>query len=430
MKIYLDMIGCRLNQSEIEIMARQFTAAGHKLVADPGEADLAVVNTCTVTAAAAADSRKTIRRLSRSGVERIITTGCWSSMHPDQARNLPGITGIVSNAEKDTLVANLLGLEQELFDQEPLERAIIPGRRLRTRAFIKAQDGCRHHCAFCITTVARGESRSIPLEIVLNDIRAAVRGGAQETVLTGVQLGSWGKDLDPALELHDLVLAILKDTEVPRLRLSSIEPWDITPSLIDLIKEERVARHLHLPLQSGSADVLRRMTRANTPGQYEELVNQIRGAIPDIALTTDIMTGFPAETDDEFRESLDFIYRMNFADGHVFTYSAREGTPAVNFPHQVAHPVRKERNARIRELLKESAVKYRQQFVGAELIALWEQVETLEDNNHKATGLTDNYLRVEASAYPDVWNSFSAVRITGINPRGVWGEIVNQAKKH
>jgi threonylcarbamoyladenosine tRNA methylthiotransferase MtaB len=430
MKIYLDMIGCRLNQSEIEIMARQFTAAGHKLVADPGEADLAVVNTCTVTAAAAADSRKTIRRLSRSGVERIIATGCWSSMHPDQARNLPGITGIVSNAEKDTLVANLLGLEQELFDQEPLERAIIPGRRLRTRAFIKAQDGCRHHCAFCITTVARGESRSIPLEIVLNDIRAAVRGGTQETVLTGVQLGSWGKDLDPVLELHDLVLAILKDTEVPRLRLSSIEPWDITPSLIDLIKEERVARHLHLPLQSGSADVLRRMARANTPGKYEELVNQIRGVIPDIALTTDIMTGFPAETDDEFRESLDFIYRMNFADGHVFTYSAREGTPAVNFPHQVAHPLRKERNARIRELLKESAVKYRQQFVGAELIALWEQVETLEDNNHKAIGLTDNYLRVEASAFPDIWNSFSAVRITGISPRGVWGEIVNQAKKH
>ncbi len=426
MRIYLDMIGCRLNQSEIEIMARQFTAAGHSLVADPGEADLAVVNTCTVTAAAAADSRKTIRRLFRNGVERIITTGCWSSMHPDQALNLPGITGIVSNAEKDTLVANLLGLEQELFNQEPLERAIIPGKRLRTRAFIKAQDGCNHHCAFCVTTVARGDSRSMSLEIVLNDIRAAVRGGAQEAVLTGVQLGSWGKDLDPPLELHDLVFAILKDTDIPRLRLSSIEPWDITHSLIDLIKEERVARHLHLPLQSGSADVLRRMARANTPGQYEELVNKIRAVIPDIALTTDIMTGFPAETDDEFRESLDFIYRMKFADGHVFTYSAREGTPAVNFPDQVAHPVRKERNARIRDLFKEGAVKYREQFVGTELITLWEQVVTLEGGTHKAIGLTDNYLRVEAPACPDVWNSFSSVRITGISPKGVLGEIVNQ----
>lgn len=427
MKIYLDMIGCRLNQSEIEIMARQFTAAGHSLVADPGEADLAVVNTCTVTAAAAADSRKTIRRLSRKGVERIITTGCWSSMHPDQARNLPGITGVVSNAEKDTLVANLLGLKQELFDQEPLQRAIIPGRRLRTRAFIKAQDGCRHHCAYCITTIARGDSRSISPEIVLSDIRAAVRSGAQEAVLTGVQLGSWGKDLDTPLELHDLVHAILKDTEIPRLRLSSIEPWDITPSLIDLIKEERVARHLHLPLQSGSTDVLHRMARANTPGQYEELIDQIRAVIPDIALTTDIMTGFPAETDDEFKESLDFVSRMNFADGHVFTYSAREGTPAGNFPDQVAHQVRKERNARVRDLLKKAAVNYRQQFVGAELITLWEQVETLEENNHRAIGLTDNYLRVEASACPDVWNSFSFVKITGINQRGVRGEIINQA---
>lgn len=427
MKIYLDMIGCRLNQSEIEIMARQFIAAGHSLVADPGEADVAVVNTCTVTVAAAADSRKTIRRLSRNGVEKIIATGCWSSMHPDQARNLPGLTGIVSNAEKDNLVANLLGLRQESFDQEPLERAIIPGSRLRTRAFIKAQDGCRHHCTFCITTVARGDSRSISQEIVLNDVRAAVRGGAQEAVLTGVQLGSWGKDLDPPLELHDLVLAILKDTEVPRLRLSSIEPWDITLSLIDLIREERVARHLHLPLQSGSADVLRRMARANTPRQYEELVNQIRAVIPDIALTTDIMTGFPAETDDEFVESLDFISRMNFANGHVFTYSAREGTPAGDFPDQVAHPVRKERSARIRDLLKTGAVKYRQQFVGTELITLWEQVAMLKDNTHQAIGLTDNYLRVEAPASPEVWNSFSSVRITGISPKGVRGEIVDQS---
>ncbi len=187
MKIYLDMIGCRLNQSEIEIMARQFTAAGHNLVADPAEADLAVVNTCTVTAAAAADSRKTIRRLSRSGIEKIVTTGCWSTLNPDQAQNLPGVIENVPNANKDGLVAVVLGLNQEVFDQEPLERIIIPGSRLRTRAFIKAQDGCRHHCAFCITTVARGESRSISREIVVENVRAAVRGGAQEAVLTGVQ---------------------------------------------------------------------------------------------------------------------------------------------------------------------------------------------------------------------------------------------------
>lgn len=426
MKIYLDMIGCRLNQSEIEIMARQFTSAGHSLVAYPAEADLAVVNTCTVTAAAAADSRKTIRRLSRSGVEKIVTTGCWSTLNPDQAQNLPGVIENVTNANKDGLVAVILGLNQEMFDQEPLERITIPGSRLRTRAFIKAQDGCRHHCAFCITTVARGESRSISRENVVKDIRAAVRGGAQEAVLTGVQLGSWGKELDPPLELHDLVRAVLEETQLPRLRLSSIEPWDITSDLIDLIREERVARHFHLPLQSGSADVLSRMARANTPEQYEQLVDHIRKCIPDIALTTDILTGFPAETDAEFREGLDFIQRMNFADGHVFTFSAREGTPAADFQDQVAHSVRKERSVLIRDLLAENAENYRQRFVGSELITLWERVETLTDGYLQAIGLTDNYLRVEALASPEVWNSFSRVKITRVTPRGVRGEIVNQ----
>lgn len=426
MKIYLDMIGCRLNQSEIEIMARQFTAAGHSLVADPAEADLAVVNTCTVTAAAAADSRKTIRRLSRSGIDKIVTTGCWSTLNPDQAHKLPGVIENVTNANKDELVAVILGLNQEVFDQEPLERIIIPGSRLRTRAFIKAQDGCRHNCAFCITTVARGDSRSISRENVVENVRAAVRGGAQEAVLTGVQLGSWGKDFDSPLELHDLVLTVLEETQLSRLRLSSIEPWDITSDLIDLIREERVARHLHLPLQSGSADVLRRMTRANTPGQFEQLVDQIRESVPDIAITTDILTGFPAETDDEFREGLDFIQRMNFADGHVFTFSAREGTPAADFQDQIPHSVRKERSSLIRNLIAENAEKYRQRFVGSELITLWEQVETLKDGFQQAIGLTDNYLRVEAPAPSDVWNSFSGVKITEVTHRGVRGEIVNQ----
>lgn len=425
MKVYLDMIGCRLNQSEIEIMARQFSAAGHTLVADPADAELAVVNTCTVTTAAAADSRKTIRRIARSGVERIIATGCWSSLHPDQARDLPGVAGVVPNLEKETLVSSLLDLDQVLIDREPLERVLIPGTRLRTRAFIKAQDGCRHHCTFCITTIARGDSWSVSREIVLNEIKAAVRGGTQEAVLTGVQLGSWGKDLNPPLELKDLVLSVLENTQVSRLRLSSIEPWDVSPALINLIREDRVARHLHLPLQSGSGAVLRRMTRAITTDQYAGLVNRIREVVPEIALTTDILTGFPAETEEEFAESLDFIRQMNFAYGHVFTYSAREGTPAAEFPGQVTHPVRKQRSALIRDLLAVSAAGYRKRFVGSNQTALWEQVKEGEDGSWKATGLTDNYLRIEAAASEDVWNTFSTVRIIGTTPKGVTGEIIN-----
>ena len=193
--------------------------------------------------------------------------------------------------------------------------------------------------------------------------------------------------------------------------------------MINLIQEKRVARHLHLPLQSGSAAVLRRMARANTPAQYADLVNRIREVVPDIALTTDIMTGFPGESDAEFAESLDFVRQMEFADGHVFTYSAREGTPAAEFPDQVPHQVRKQRSAQIRDLLASGAVTFHEKFVGSELITLWEQVEGRTEGLPKVIGLTDNYIRVEVCASADIWNSFSTVRITGLTASGAKGDI-------
>jgi len=423
MNIYLDMIGCRLNQSEIEIMARQFTTAGHTLVADPAEADLAVVNTCTVTGAAAADSRKTIRRIARSGVERIITTGCWSSMYPEQALELQGVTRVVSNLEKVNLVPDLFSLDLEIIDKEPIERVPIPGSRLRTRAFIKVQDGCRHNCTFCITTIARGESRSELTGKVIREIKASHEGGVKEAVLTGVQLGSWGIDLEPASSLSSLVKMILKDTEIPRLRLSSIEPWDVNQDLISLLQEDRIARHLHLPLQSGSASVMKRMARAITPTSYAQLIGQIRELIPGIAITTDIMSGFPGETDQDFQESLNFIQEMEFADGHVFTYSAREGTPAHDYPDQVHNAHRKERSAQIREILAASAEAYRQKQIGTVLTVLWEKVESLSENTWQASGLTDNYLRVDSEITENLWNRFSRIKIRGITPDGVMGDI-------
>lgn len=416
------MIGCRLNQSEIEILARQFTAAGHTLVGDPSEADLAVVNTCTVTSAAAADSRKVLRRIARSGVKDIISTGCWSELYPEQALDLPGVTRVVSNLEKAHLVSDFLQTDTDDFDKEPLQRVIIPGSRQRTRAFIKTQDGCRHHCTFCITTVARGNSRSEPVDTVLKEINAAAQAGVKEVVLTGVQLGSWGKDLKPAQGLQELVRQVLKGTDIPRLRLSSIEPWDIDPELIQLLHEERIARHLHLPLQSGSAATLRRMARAISPEGFARLVEDIRSVEPEIALTTDILVGFPGESEAEFKESHDFIRRMDFASGHVFSYSAREGTPAADYPDQIPHPIRKKRSAKIRDLLNESGMGYRRLFLGKEMRVLWEQVD---ENSREAIGLTDNYLRVETIASPEVWNTFSRVKITGLTKDGVSGEILD-----
>jgi threonylcarbamoyladenosine tRNA methylthiotransferase MtaB len=422
MNIYLDMIGCRLNQSEIEILARQFSAAGHLLVGDPAEADLAVVNTCTVTAAAAADSRKTIRRIARSGVKKIISTGCWSDLNPARALSLPGVIQVVSNADKDQLVSHLLELDQAEYDREPLQRISVPGSRQRTRAFIKAQDGCRHRCTFCITTVARGDSRSESTEAVIKEINAAVQAGFKEAVLTGVQLGSWGKDLSSDQGLDYLVRQVLKYTDIPRLRLSSIEPWDVHPALIELLEDERVARHLHLPLQSGSAGTLRRMARAINPPRYAGLVEDIRAHIPGVALTTDLLVGFPGETEEEFRESADFIRQMDFAGGHVFSYSAREGTPAADFEDQIPHPLRKKRSSEIRKLIETSAENYRERFVGSELMVLWEQVD---EKTRTAVGLSDNYLRVKAPASTEVWNTIAKTRITALEEGGVQGEILS-----
>lgn len=423
MKVFLDMVGCRLNQSELEVLARQFTAAGHTLVEDPAEADLAVVNTCTVTAAAAADSRKAIRRIARSGSARIIATGCWSELAAEQALQLPGVVSVVPNRKKDSLVLDLLSLDED-FDLEPLERVAVPGSRQRTRAFIKAQDGCRHRCAFCITTVARGDSRSEPLAAVIREVQAAVRSGIQEVVLTGVQLGSWGKDLAPRAALHQLVAALLEETAIPRIRLSSIEPWDVDQHLIELLAEERVARHLHLPLQSGSPATLQRMARAMSPARYAGLIEAVRSQVPEAAITTDILTGFPGETEEEFQEGLDFIRQMEFAGGHVFTYSAREGTPAAGFPDQVPHPIRKQRSAEIRDVLRLAAERYRERFIGRELSVLWEQVERVEGKGWIGTGLTDNYLRVEAAVGLDSWNRISPIRVLGLAPGGVEGELV------
>ena len=257
MKIFLDTIGCRLNQAEIEHMARQFRAAGHEIVASADHADMA-------------------------------------------------------------LVPNVLDLQPEDFDLEPIDRTRIPGLHRRTRAFIKVQDGCDNKCTFCITTVARGEGRSRPLADVLADINAAIASDSKEIVLTGVHLGSWGQDLGNH-HLRHLVAAILRETDVQRLRLSSHEPWDLDADFFSLWEDERLMPHLHLPLQAGSESTLKRMARKTTPASFRELVNAARAVVPHVSITTDIIAGFPGETEEEFAETLDFVKEMRFTGGHVFS---------------------------------------------------------------------------------------------------------------
>jgi threonylcarbamoyladenosine tRNA methylthiotransferase MtaB len=423
MKIFLDTVGCRLNQAEIETLARQFRAAGHEIIASAAEADLAVVNTCSVTSEAASDSRAAIRRANRLGAGEVVVTGCWATLEPDKTGSLPGVSKVVPNLQKDNLAADLLGLPQEFFDLEPLARQRIPGLHARTRAFIKVQDGCDNACTFCITTVARGANRSRPLENVLADVRAALDGGAKEIVLTGVQLGAWGGDFSTPQRLSDLVSALLARTSVPRLRLSSLEPWNLEADFFSLWREERLCRHLHLPLQSGSETVLKRMRRKTTPGSFAALVQSARAAIPEMAITTDIIVGFPGETEAEFSETLAFVRRMNFAGGHVFTYSARPGTPAARMNNQVRHETRKERNALLRAAVEESAQAYRTSFIGRTLPVLWEGSSRLTDAGWVLEGLTGNYLRVSAVAPEVRWNQMNDVQLLSMDGDGLKGEI-------
>ncbi len=435
MKIFLDSIGCRLNQAEIERIAHQFRAAGHEIVGEADKADLAVVNTCTVTSQAAADSRKVIRRAKRAGIDEIISTGCWATMEPEKAAELSN--KVVLNDQKESLVPDFLNLPPETFDLEPLERTPLPGLRARTRAFIKVQDGCDNECTFCITTVARGDGYSRLLDEILEDIKSALDGGAKEIVLTGVHLGSWeAPPLTPPeggrtspfpprgkARMGALIRAILDETSTPRLRLSSLEPWELESDLFELWRDPRLMRHLHLPLQSGSDAVLRRMRRNTSRDEFRAIVRSARDVMPDVAITTDIIAGFPGETEEEFAETLDFVQEIDFAGGHIFTYSPRERTPASRIKSQLDKSTRKGRNAALQEIFAEMESRYRDSFISRTMPVLWESSTQASDTGWTMQGLTGNYLRVRATASEPRWNQIDQVKLLEIDGGVILGEI-------
>ena len=411
MKIFFDSIGCRLNQSEVEGFANTFRALGHEIVGNPAEADLAIVNTCAVTVKAAADSRKRLRRAGRKGARRVVATGCWATLYPKKAIDLQGVTDVVINAEKDTLVPDLLGMTAQELAGLHLVREPLPGDRARTRAFIKVQEGCDNTCTYCLTRVARGKSRSRDLQAVRRDIQAAVSGDAKEIVLTGVQLGGWGKDLPETKGLGDLLSAVLEMEGFARLRLSSIEPWDFEPAMLSLWQDQRMCRHLHIPLQSGHDRILKAMGRPISTGSYAELIEKIRNAISDVAITTDVIAGFPGETQDEFNTTRSFVRSMAFSGGHVFSYSPRPGTAAFTIKARLPVKIVKKRNAELRDVFRETGYLYRDRFVGAKSPVLWESSSQTENGQWRLSGLTDNYLRVFAKSDVDLRNRLSLVKI-------------------
>jgi len=414
-RIYLHSLGCRLNESEVETMARRFASAGHVIVTDPAEADVCVVNTCAVTAEAARKSRHCVRALARANpAARLAVTGCYATLAPERCAALPGAAWVVPNAEKEGLVAAVLPAQPR-----PAEAEAGPPVRLRTRAFVKVQDGCDNHCTYCVVRLLRGPARSRPLADVVRQVQALVEAGYQEAVLTGVNLGSYGRDLGLPDGLYTLVAALLARTALPRLRLSSLEPWDLNESAFGLWENPRMCRQLHLPLQSGCDETLRRMGRRITTAAFARLVVAARAAVPDLAVTTDVIVGFPGEDAAAFRASCDFVAGMGFARLHVFPYSSRPGTSACRLPGQVARAERRDRARVMRELGAAQASRFRQRFVGRDMMVLWEQ----RARDGLWTGLTDNYLRVVARAEGNLHNTITATRLLAVENGHLSGEL-------
>ena len=398
MKIHLRMLGCRLNQAEIDAMARQFQAQGHEVVSDPAEAEQFIVNTCAVTNEATRSSRKLIRELNRANpTAQTTVTGCYAQIAPDDIAVLPGVTDVVDNTGKDTIVQGITGVEVEPFDHEPHAREeIMPGAAGRTRAFIKVQDGCDNACTFCVTTVARGEGRSRAIAEVVTEINDLHQSGFQEAVLTGVHLGSYGHDFGDHAGLRHLTEAILRETDIPRLRLSSLEPWDLAPGFFSLWDNPRLCRHLHLPLQSGCDSTLKRMRRHTTQTEFRALVEEARASIPGLSITSDVIVGFPGETDEEFATSKAFIEEMDFAGLHVFRYSRRPGTPAARMKHHVSKAAKKVRSEQLLALSQQMHRRFAETYIGENVSILWEQVTGASEDGFVNVGYTDTYIRVKS----------------------------------
>ncbi|SMF94922.1 threonylcarbamoyladenosine tRNA methylthiotransferase MtaB [Methylomagnum ishizawai] len=420
MRIHFKTLGCRLNEAELETWARQFQAEGHRVVDEAETADLVVFNSCAVTQDAVRKSRHLLRKTARENpAAKLVLSGCYATLNHEEAEGL-GVDLVIANADKHRLVEiarDRLDLPtRPALATEPGETALF--RLGRHRAFVKVQDGCRHRCTYCIVTVARGEERSRPIAEIVEEIDALHRQGIQETVLTGVHLGGYGGEI--GTDLAGLVAAVLEQTAIPRLRLGSLEPWDIPAGFVELFQNPRLMPHLHLPLQSGSDTVLKRMARRCRTGDFAALVAGLRAAVPDINITTDLIVGFPGESAAEWAETLEFVERTGFGAIHIFGFSPRTGTAAASMPNPVHGEVKQARGRALHALAERQRRETLAQYVGREFPVLWEGVRREDDGRGVIYGYTPNYLRVgmAVSGECDLSYRVTTVRVMGLADGG------------
>lgn len=404
MNVHLKALGCRLNEAELEQWSGQFRQQGHHIVAQADEADVVVVNTCAVTTDATKKSRKLMNRLHRENPQsKLVVSGCYATLEAKEVESRLGVDLVVSNQEKemlpDLVIQKFSSNTMPLIAMDPGESSLFI--RGRQRAFIKIQDGCRYRCTFCIVTVARGEERSRSLADIVQQVNDLHQQGIQEIVLTGVHVGGYGGDIDSSL--YELVDTLLKETDMPRIRFASVEPWDLPEQFFSLFENGRVMPHMHLPLQSGADSVLRRMSRRCKTNEFSSLVEEARRAILDFNVTSDIIVGFPGETDDEWKQTMETVEGIGFGHLHIFSYSPREGTKAARLPSQVADEVAKQRSLELHILVDKMKRDMLNLQIGKQLEVLWESQKTSDKEGFvRYTGYTPNFLRVETIVRDDV----------------------------
>ena len=433
--VAIETHGCKLNQADSQALARQFLEAGYRLVNPDQPADVYVLDTCTVTHVADRKARHALRAARRRNPDSIIVaTGCYAQRAPADLEALEGVDLVMGNTDKERLVREAISLHEESFTffdtGSPLAvmgNGVGNGRHVekgpeRTRAMVKIQEGCNQVCAYCIVPTVRGKERSIPADDLVEQVLALEKEGFQEVVLTGTQLGTYGFDI-PGASLEGLLRIILVHTSIPRIRVSSLQPQEMGEGLLGLWEDQRLCPHFHMPLQSGSVSVLRRMRRRYNPEWYAQAVELVRTTVPGASITTDVVTGFPGETEEEFQETYRYCREVGFSAMHVFPYSVRPGTAAALHGGRVSPQVKGHRVEVLMDLAREQAGRFRRSLIGKVRPVLWEG-RVWQDGRWLWSGLTDNYVRVLAEDSRPLGNTITDTLHQGELNGSLHGRVV------
>lgn len=425
-RVAISTLGCKTNQFESAAMIEQLKAAGYRIVPFTEPSDIYIVNSCTVTARTDAETRRLIRRARRlNPASRIVATGCYAQVAPGELEKMPELDCVLGNREKLHISALLESAGHSVSDiaaiseAEPLK---LTSFAEHTRAFLQIQNGCNSFCAYCIVPYARGRSRSVRPADILQGVRDLAANGFKEVVLTGIHLGSYGLDLPSPTTLTALVREIDAESIVPRLRIGSVEPNEVSDELLNLMATSNgICAHLHLPLQSGSDSVLSRMGRPYTAALFRDLVARISAAMPNAFIGADVIAGFPGETEEEFAETVRLLEDLPFSDLHVFPYSSRSGTRAAGMPGHLPAQVVTERAARLRGIAKRKKAEFLERFVGKEIEVL---VQGYNENKGVCRGLSRNYIPVSFPGEKALVNEEVSVLIDCCDGDGCSGSSV------